>query len=341
MPIKSVCLAVVFSFIFAVTAEGGQGIITLHYPPDRTIMEYGLLGISLSVPEGSADEIMVKVNNSEPRGIAAPGEFVCFTVPLDPGINSIEIAALKGKTILDKVSLSVFRRSDLISRYRVPPPDFKKAYFHAGERAECTKCHAMEPGVFDRKPVSPATFSTEAFDNETVIAATSTCYSCHKGLTAYPYVHGPASVWSCLSCHEPGSEPRYSVGKPDSTVCYGCHVEQKNKWLSMKYHHGPVTIGKCTICHSPHASENPFNLFRSTWELCVNCHLEKGTGKHVLADSSSSEGHPTRNRKDPVRTGKELTCASCHNPHASDSPHLWAFSVQDALQLCRKCHYDK
>ncbi len=335
-------LAVVCSLIFAVSAEAGEGLISVHYPPkEGTIMEYGILGISLGVPDGSAGEVRITAGKGGTRSIAVRGEFICFTVPLEPGLNNIEIAALKEKTVVDRVVLSVFRRSDLISKYRVPPQGFKKTYFHAADRAACTKCHALEPGLFDRKPVSPATFPADAFDSVTVIAATSTCYSCHKALTAYPYVHGPASVWSCLSCHDPESAPPYSVKKPDSVVCYGCHVEQENRWVSMKYHHGPVTTGKCTICHSPHASENPFNLFKPTWQLCVNCHPEKGTGKHVIAESSSAEGHPTRNRKDPVRTGRDLTCASCHDPHASDSPHLWAFKAEGAPELCRKCHYDK
>jgi predicted CXXCH cytochrome family protein len=61
----------------------------------------------------------------------------------------------------------------------------------------------------------------------------------------------------------------------------------------------------------------------------------------VLGDSFSTEGHPTRDRQDPVRIGKELTCSSCHNPHASNSPNLWAFDVQSTFELCVKCHYDK
>ncbi len=341
MRIKFKFYIIVFLFITCLTAQANQDIITLQYPPDKVIMEFNILNISLSIFEGSADLIKVNVNDEERASIIPDKEYECFSVPLELGINKIDITAIKEDNQVYNVTFSVFRRSDLVSEYRNSPSDFKKDYFHMGEHLQCKRCHALEPSIYDKKPISPASFIAEAFDNQAVIAATSTCYSCHNKITSYPYVHGPASVWSCLSCHDPETVPRYSVKKPDTEVCYECHIEQKNIWMVKEYIHGPVTIGKCAICHNPHASENPFNLLIPSWDLCVACHFEKGPGKHVLGDSFSTEGHPTRGRPDPVRIGKELTCASCHNAHASNSINLWVFNVKSTFELCKKCHFDK
>jgi predicted CXXCH cytochrome family protein len=341
MQLKTVTYIISFLFISFLTAEAEQENITVHYPPDKAVIEFDILSVSLGIPQGSFDLIKIKVNDSETAIIKPDNEFECFSVNLEPGLNTVEIIVMQGDSVVDCIVRNVYRRSDLIGEYRTPSKDFKKVYFHMGDNLQCTKCHALEPSVYDKKPISPATFSAENFDNQTVIAATSTCYSCHRSITSFPYVHGPVSVWSCLSCHDSGSFPRYSVKKPDTEMCYECHVEQKNEWIIKTYIHGPVNIGKCTICHSPHASQNPFNLFMSTWNLCVNCHFEKSTGTHVLGRSFSEEGHPTRGRPDPVRFGRELTCASCHAPHASNYPNLWAFEVTEYYDLCKKCHPDK
>ncbi len=341
MQIKIFFYVVIFSFVLCLTSEANQNMITLNYPPDKAVMEFNILNISLRIPEGSADLLKADINDEEKVNIIPDNEYECFSVPLALGINKINITASKEDNKVFDINFSVFRRSDLLSEYRNLPPDFKKDYFHMEDRSQCKKCHALDPGIYDKKPISPASFIAEDFNRQAVIAATSTCYSCHNKITSYKYVHGPASVWSCLSCHDPESVPRYSVKKPDTEVCYECHIEQKNIWMVKEYIHGPVSNGKCAVCHSPHASENPFNLHKPTWDLCVTCHLEKGTGRHVLGDSFSTEGHPTRGRPDPVRIGKELTCASCHNSHASDFLNLWAYNVQSIFELCKKCHYDK
>ena len=315
--------------------------IALLYPPDKVTMEFGLLGMSLSVPEGSADLITARVNAKEVVHIVPDLKYECFTVPLQLGANKIHVEAMKNGGKVFVSDLSVFRRSDLVSQYQNAPDDYRKSHFHMTDVSQCAECHEMTPKEHDKKPVSPTSFIAASFDKKTVIATTSTCYSCHKKIASSPYVHGPVAVWSCLNCHEINPADQYSVKKPDSEVCFGCHKEQKKDWESKKYTHGPVTIGKCAICHSPHSADYPFNLYKSTWNLCVNCHAEKGTGRHVLGDAFSTEGHPTRGRPDPVRIGKELSCASCHNPHASNYPHLWAFEVDSIFELCKKCHFDK
>ncbi len=300
--------------------------------------EYDTLGISVHLSKDTVDKLILTVNGIEQTSIIPVITTECFAAELKPGVNNIEIAAYKGGEVAALMKREVYLRSDLSADYRNVPGEFKRDYFHIEKRHDCVKCHVLEPSIYDIKPINPGVFSADNFDSQTVIAATSTCYSCHKSMMLKAYAHGPASVWSCLSCHESDSIPEYSVRKPDTEMCYYCHVEQKNRWLSKKYTHGPVTIGKCTICHSPHASNNEFSLLKNSWELCTNCHAEKADGRHVIGDTTFKQGHPTRGRPDPLRVGKELTCASCHNPHASNSSQLWAFEGSDLFQLCSECH---
>jgi predicted CXXCH cytochrome family protein len=340
MRIKILFFIIVLFIATGLSAEEGRHVITVNYPPDRTIMEFGILSMSLNVPKGSADSISILVNDKEKLRIVADSEFECFSVPLAAGINRINITAQREKTAVDSIEMTVFRRSDLESAYKNPPPGFEKDYFHMKNRDQCSACHILKPADTDKKPVSVSAFPAEKLRSRDMSAADSTCYSCHKNLTAYPFIHGPSAVWSCLSCHDPKAAPVYAVRKPDTKVCFGCHIEQKEEWERKKYFHGPFTTGSCTICHSPHASENPSNLHKPTLDLCLNCHVDKGNGRHIVAAVGGSYFHPIRGKPDPLRKDRELSCVSCHDPHASDSPRLWRLNVGSGFELCRKCHTD-
>jgi predicted CXXCH cytochrome family protein len=320
------------------SSEGGR--ITVMYPPDKSLMEFGPLGVSMKVQPGSTEKIVIAVNGKELREIIPDSEFECFSLPLEMGLNKVDITGFTGGAS-STIQLSVYRRSDLEVTYSKPPSEYKKNLFHLASHPDCGQCHSLAPSEFDKKPINIAVFSAKTSeDKQKAAAVTSTCYSCHQAITSYAYVHGPVSVWSCLSCHDVDSMPVYAVKKPDTEVCFRCHTEQRNNWTMKKYIHGPVNMGKCAICHSPHASENPFNLFKPTWDLCVSCHADKKTGRHILV-GYIHEGHPTHEVPDPLRVGKELSCASCHNSHASNFPKLWALNVESQFELCMKCHKDK
>jgi len=335
MSIKGVACSFMFFLIMILAAEASPNIIDLSYPPDNKIVEFGILGISLNVRKDSADLIKVTVNNERKATIIPDSEFECFSVKLANGINRITVLAIRKDRIVDLIHFKVFNRSDLETAYKIPPENFRKDYFHMTEHPRCASCHVLEPDNFDRRSMNITTSSMKVLASKT--AAASTCYPCHKDITAFATVHGPASVWNCLRCHDPNAALRYSVKKPVSEVCYKCHVEQKNDWTAKKYIHGPVNIGKCTICHNPHASDNRFMLFKPIWNLCVGCHVNAGSGKHIFT-GINERGHPTRGKPDPLRKGKELACSSCHNPHASNSQKLWQLNVNSPYELCRKCH---
>jgi len=339
MRLRLLCFIIVLSLASGLSAEESGHVITLNYPPDRTIMEFDILSMSLSVPAGSADSIKVFVDDKERSWIVPDLETECFSVLLTTGINRINIKAEKENSEVASFSISVFRRSGLESAYKIPPPGFQKDFFHIKNNSRCSACHTLKPSGADRKPVSIAAFPDEK-QKYSYIPAASTCYSCHRRLTSYPFVHGPSAAWSCLSCHDSDAAPVYAVRKPDTKVCFGCHIEQKEEWESRKYFHGPYTTGSCIICHSPHASEHPSNLHKPTWDLCINCHTDKGSGRHIVAAVGGSYFHPTRGKQDPLRKDKELSCVSCHDPHTSDSPRLWRLNVGSGFELCRKCHTD-
>ena len=321
------------------TQPAREKAITVNYPPDKTVMEFDLLSMSLKVPKGSADLIKVNVNQDEKIKIIPDNEFECFSIQLSVGNNMIHIVAIREGRIVDEIFINVFRRSDLESIYYKPPAGFKKESFHAGERKECAGCHTLVPAASDRKPVSISAFPAEKLKGSyDAAAAVSTCYSCHKTLLSHPFVHAPAAVWSCLTCHKPQPGQGYTVSKPDTRACFSCHLDKKEKWYPKKYLHGPFNTGKCAICHDPHASENPFNLIKDTWDLCVSCHIDKGSGRHIVRNFSVGYYHPTRGKPDPSRPGRELSCSSCHNPHASDMSNLIRINYSSLYELCKKCH---
>jgi len=343
MSVKSIFYITFFLLSLVLASEGHcdshlnrQNIFTLNYPPDKTIMEFELLSISLKISQDSVDLISANVNDVEKIRIFPDSEFECFSIPLEIGTNRINLTAIKEDRLIGEIIFNVFRRSDLESKFKEPPAGFKKDYFHMKENSQCAPCHIMEPTGADKKSLQMI-FS--ASENKAVVdASSSTCYSCHKRIIAYPFVHGPASVWSCLSCHDPQAEPKYSVKKPVTKICLSCHLEHMEKWNAKKYFHGPSNTGKCSICHNPHASENPSSLFKPIWDLCVSCHIDKGDGRHIVEGYVNTDSHPTHGKPDPLREGKELTCASCHNSHASDSPKLWRLDIETGIALCKECH---
>lgn len=342
MRIRFVPYVVVLLLTFGLTAESSQGIVTVHHPADQAVMEFDLLSISLSLPEGSADLIEVEVNSRIKASVVPHRNFACLSVPLEAGINEIHIRAKKEDTIVDEVALNVFRRSDLASKYKEPPAGFKKDYFHEQARPLCATCHhVLEPTEADKEIIPIETYAAEGLKDKAIEPSESSCYSCHWRITSSANVHGPMFVWSCLSCHDPQGEPKYSVRYTVPELCYTCHLEQKQKRSGKKSYHAPYLTNKCGICHNPHASENPFRLDKPIWLLCVSCHPNQADGRHVIAPyfwGTRHRRHPTHGVPDPSRKGRELTCASCHDAHASDSPKFITRYDTRSFDLCMKCH---
>jgi predicted CXXCH cytochrome family protein len=163
------------------------------------------------------------------------------------------------------------------------------------------------------------------------------CAGCHKSppdLSQSAFVHGPASIKACYSCHNPhGSSQRFQLIKARAELCAGCHVEYKGIASGeTPFIHQIIKKESCNACHLAHASEYKALLKKPMNELCYECHKRDVyvPGLHPVPK------HPMAGVPDPLNPGKEMTCASCHDPHAGKTSKL--FRAPDYTELCQLCH---
>ncbi len=182
------------------------------------------------------------------------------------------------------------------------------------------------------------------------------CFACHKesnfqGRT----VHSLGGM--CKACHKPhnSENTKLLISEPPE-LCYNCH--DKSKFNKKNIHKALPTVG-CTTCHSPHASQHQFLLPKPINDTCIVCHKPQASGRHVTAvvGGYGKKYHPVRGAIDPrfppayikvpdpnkpgqmkevidpKNPGKEMTCVSCHDAHASDYQKLFY-----SERMCENCH---
>ncbi|HEX9021305.1 MAG TPA: cytochrome c3 family protein, partial [Nitrospirota bacterium] len=308
-------------------AAASAGGLALALPPERAIVQSRLLTVVLKGGPGAFEEIRVSVNDM--KQAVAPRSFkqntACYEgIRLSPGMNTIRIAGFKKGKKIEEITTQVFFYSELSDNSRGAPAGFKKYSFHVGgNEKKCASCHALD-------------FSKAADQQE---PARSPCYQCHKKiLSEFTVLHPPAAEWSCLMCHDgKAKNPKLAVAEPDDKSCSNCH---DTSWGGKKYLHAPTAAGACTTCHNPHAADRPYVLRKETVDLCASCHAEILLQPHVIAGFSGNGGHPLKKSPDPFNPAKDFTCASCHNPHASNSEALLE-GFDDSMsmkQFCLSCH---
>ena len=321
-------LALVLTPPALASADGPMRVLV---PGDNAVVTGGgLVSIVVEIDAGvPPTDVRVRMNGTDLR----PGQpharpdgrtVVHWTVQLALGPSTVDVTLGDPHEPRARARRALFFHDAILARDD-PRRDTTPAPFHttANERA-CRDCHRMDPAFADAAPGVPER---------------STCHGCHRGITDVRAVHGPAALWACTKCHDPLTTPaRYATPRPVMPLCFGCHEEQKESFWNNPYRHGPTATGFCTICHDPHGSEHGFFLKKAAWDLCTTCHAEKATGRHVVSWGPTGQTHPTRGRPDPVRPGRELSCASCHNPHAAPGAKLWNFGVTKWGELCTKCH---
>jgi len=303
--------------------------IRIVTPFAKTFLNSSSANVAISVEKNAFDYIKIYVNGREVAKLSELKDrtCLCYTVGLRPGLNRIRISAYKGERALEDNEVAVFVKS-VLSKISAAPQGFQKYVFHGSQgEKNCLPCHRIEPEPGDLGPSSPEK---------------SSCYSCHKDMTKVKYVHGPASVWACASCHNINNDTQKNgVPWPDGLSCEPCHGDSLDKWKELKFAHGPTAVGHCSACHNPHGSENPGFLRLQATDLCLSCHEDKASGDHVVTGFGSG-GHPVRNRTDPRNPQKELSCASCHNPHASATRDLLLYESgedEDPMPgFCKECH---
>lgn len=302
-------------------AQAQVSAFTVLLPPDRSAIDSPLASISIAT-DGTLTSVRIRVNSIDYPPLEKPGKNVCKVIKLAEGLNTVTVTGFRENKPVQERKLALFYRSALSERNSTAPASFRPNKFHNLDREkQCVQCHDLEQKA-----------KKESQDQ-------SPCIQCHKKLLDFKFVHGPASVWDCTTCHSATiNGNKYSVsGGPDQKVCYSCHSDAASVWNAKKFQHGPFSMGNCTICHSPHASDYDLFLRKPTTDLCISCHEEKASGVHVVM-GISGRGHPVRGRPDPLHPGKELSCASCHNPHASDFVDLLFRDRNNEAQFCRACH---
>ena len=167
------------------------------------------------------------------------------------------------------------------------------------------------------------------------------CLGCHTGKEVWfksKVVHGPLNLGGCTLCHDPhGGAYRHQLWADGAVdLCIACHSDMSplvtaDHEKKIPYVHGVITGSGCIACHNPHASDHIFVLNKPINELCGGCHAGVDDGGHPV------ERHPVAAPRERLRPNRQLSCSSCHEPHASFNRYLLIESNRGG-RLCRECH---
>lgn len=178
------------------------------------------------------------------------------------------------------------------------------------------------------------------------------CLGCHtkiKNQLANVKTHHGAVLrgQQCMNCHT-GHERRHKamLQRADAKLCLGCHnqsvvMQGKKKLINIKKHlathkfkHEPVRKGKCIACHSAHGSAHdklfvkafPSMLYAAfsseTYALCFSCHASEAITQKQTYQATKFRNGALNLHYVHVRRKKSRSCRFCHDPHATNRPHL-------------------
>lgn len=294
--------------------------------------------------------------------------YLHFRLPLQPGPNSFTIVP-DGQSVeltyqrisadinlrgLDK-GLHLFHREDELPRECSACHDLddgETVDMQGLQRtSSCIDCHSnvVEKGpwrhttTINRQCLSCHRQSRDSGSGIGFTEAKSKdlCLGCHtskKRWLSHKSVHGVLQLGGCTLCHDPHSSGnRYQLwAEGRLELCVTCHGDKQSlvsREAPTPYVHGIIFGSGCVACHDPHASDHEFMLHETTNELCLGCHprQEKFKLGHPVGR------HPVSAPKESLRSGRRLTCVSCHNPHGS-SQKLMLIETFRGARLCRKCH---
>lgn len=177
----------------------------------------------------------------------------------------------------------------------------------------------------------------------TAAPAPPTCgdRACHGALVKRDRAHSPVQDGDCGSCHRAvagashpdSSRADFTLVKRGAALCADCHDPFAGSSV-----HAPVEEGECLACHDPHGSGRPALARREVNAMCFECHEAKSFAVHAVVGVDLGSGHPLSGPRDPARKSGAFSCASCHDPHATNTPHLWKFGATTTFDLCGHCH---
>jgi len=131
-----------------------------------------------------------------------------------------------------------------------------------------------------------------------------------------------------LTAHGHSASPSLFHASP-AAVCRACHslgdqgCTECHRWPGSN--HGQVLAEGCTRCHEPPAWRP-----RELAPVCGACHPDYAGSKHPRLR------HPLTAARDPLRPGRKMDCASCHDPHVPRC--LGCLGKGELREWCKECH---
>jgi predicted CXXCH cytochrome family protein len=149
-----------------------------------------------------------------------------------------------------------------------------------------------------------------------------TCFTCHDN--------------GCESGHQKMSLRFYDRKELRSDLCWICHDRTE---FSRRNPHvdDPSQCERCHVSRPMKGAKASALLAASPKMVCLLCHDVKP--HPVGADHlrvPSDRIHPDGSL--PMGAAGEVTCATCHDPHAQEAPRLKRLRVE-AAGLCGRCHW--
>jgi predicted CXXCH cytochrome family protein len=316
--------------LVALSGFASHAAITFVYPAQKSwVKRSDYLILKLNSRE--ITEIRITVNGlasdllqvSSPEYRKAFNDFVILQAIWDTGRNEVIVEGLGDGKKLESQATEIFFNPK--GDPALVPPEYGATVMHVPEREKlCVSCHNMGPA---KEQAAQATEKTNP------------CYACHKRMLNVTYVHGPAGTFSCAYCHGAQGVAKHAPPKRDAALCFDCHTDMADKLKKRKYQHGPILAGMCEICHDPHGSPYPALLRAPINDLCESCHEQIRKGPHIVR-TTTGEGHPLEGKTDPSKqgSGRQMSCISCHNPHAGDVRYFFQNNAEDRMLLCQMCH---
>ena len=106
--------------------------------------------------------------------------------------------------------------------------------------------------------------------------------------------HTELDMEYCQNCHETAGASNFKVKPMQAELCGQCHDPVGTREIV----HGPVAASSCTPCHDPHGSRYDRFLVSIGKELCLTCHSQNLSRKHIEERQNAD-------------------CVKCHDTHSS------------------------
>ena len=243
-----------------------------------------------------------------------------------------------------------------VSCHKTEEPAFGQA--HGGydvKDARCTSCHTAHMKAREGKGLPKnqhmpfgsrkcTLCHQEATASKTgalIVPAKELCVRCHAEVVKAEidgkpaHMHFPVKEKFCLGCHDPHgsnvSRPPLFKASAERT-CIACHAGIEGA-RTKEFKHMPVEQGNCLACHGGHKAVEEKLLVQDPTKLFKDCHPQEHKLTHPVGQYEKKG--QVRTVTDP-RTGKTVTCATCHDVPGGPNRFLTTHDWQ--RDLCLQCH---